>query len=139
MNRRDLLLRVMSTANRAVYRVSGGRLAGRMGRAPILLLTVTGRRSGKRRTLPLLYLRDGERLAVVASKGGDPRHPSWFLNLRDDPDVEIEIGRDRRRLRARVATPEERELLWPRLVEIYPPYAVYQTRTSRVIPVVVLE
>jgi deazaflavin-dependent oxidoreductase (nitroreductase family) len=131
--------RAAGAINRMLYRASGGKVAGSMKGAPILLLTTTGRKSGKRRTTPLLYLRDGDALAVVASEGGAPRHPAWFLNLQAAPDVEIEIGREREPRRAREATPEERQRLWPRLVELYAPYASYQQKTSRTIPVVLLE
>jgi len=88
---------------------------------------------------PLLYLRDGENLVVVASKGGAPKHPVWFLNLEANPDVEAEVGRTRARRRARRATPEERERLWPKVVEMYGSYADYQTKTAREIPLVILE
>ena len=131
-------LRVASQANVWLYRRTGGQIGGRVRRAPILLLTTTGRRSGKPRTTPLLYLLDGENLVVVASSGGSPRHPAWFLNLREAPEVEVEVGRARQPRRARIAADEERERLWPRLVEMYPAYASYQEKTSRRIPVVLL-
>jgi deazaflavin-dependent oxidoreductase (nitroreductase family) len=122
-----------------LYRLTGGGLGGRVGRAPVLLLTTTGRRTKRQRTTPLLYLADGDRLVVVASYGGAPQHPAWFLNLEATPDVEAQVRRDRRRVRARVATAEEREAYWPRLVAIYRYYDSYQRKTSREIPVVVLE
>jgi deazaflavin-dependent oxidoreductase (nitroreductase family) len=134
-----LALRAASIVHRVLYRASGGKLGGSIRGAPVLLLTVRGRRSGKPVTLPLLYVVDGDRLVVVASKGGHPRHPAWFLNLVANPDVEVERGRSRERRRARVATAEERFRLWPRAVELYPSYAGYQARTSREIPLVVLE
>src|SRR5919204_2750892 len=109
-------LRVFGSLNRVLYRASGGKLGATLKGAPILLLTTTGRKSGKPRTMPLLYLEDDGRLVVVASSGGSPGHPAWFLNLRDNPEVEVEIGRKRERRRARVAAPEERERLWPRVV-----------------------
>lgn len=136
---RDVLLRGMSALNRFVYRRSGGRIGGSIRGAPILLLTTTGRKSGRPRTTPLLYLRDGDDLVVVGSKGGAPRHPAWFLNLRANPEVEVELGRERRSLTARVAEPSERERLWPRLVEMYASYDSYQRKTAREIPVVILE
>lgn len=132
-------MRAFASLNRVLYRLSGGSIGGSMRGAPILLLTTTGRKTGKRRTMPLLYLRDGENLVVTGSKGGDPRHPAWFLNLRASPEVEIEIGRERRAMRARVAHGEERQLLWTRLVEMYSSYADYQRKTTREIPVIVLE
>ncbi len=137
MNR--LGLRLMSAANVAVYRWTGGQIGGRIGKAPVLLLTTRGRRTGKERTTPLLYHEDSERLIVVASKGGAPTHPAWFLNLQAEPRVTVELGRGRRELRAREADDAERERYWPRLVALYPGYARYQERTSRRIPLVVLE
>ena len=106
--------------------------------APVLLLTTTGRKSGKARTQPLLYLTDGDALVVVASFGGSREHPAWFLNLEANPDVEVQVGPEARRTRARVATQEERARLWPRLVQMYRPYESYQRRTEREIPVVIL-
>jgi deazaflavin-dependent oxidoreductase (nitroreductase family) len=133
------LQRTFGGIHTALYRMSGGKLGASFKNAPVLLLTTTGRKSGKSRTMPLLYLRDDGRLVLVASSGGSPNHPSWFLNLRDDPVVEIALGRDRERRRARVATPEERERLWPRVVEMYSGYDDYQRKTSREIPLVILE
>ena len=106
---------------------------------PILLLDHVGRRSGKRRTNPLLYLPDGQNLAIVASKGGVDTHPAWWHNLQANPETTVQVGGDRRRVRARQATAPERARLWPRLVEMYPSYARYQSRTERQIPVVILE
>jgi deazaflavin-dependent oxidoreductase (nitroreductase family) len=122
-----------------LYRLSGGAIGGRIGRAPVLLLTTTGRKTGQRRTAPLLYLADGERLVVVASNGGAPRHPAWFLNLEATPQAEVQLRRDHRPVRGRQATAEERKSYWPQLVAIYRSYDSYQRRTSREIPVVVLE
>jgi len=131
--------RFAGAVTRALYRRSGGKVGGSMRGAPVLLLTTTGRKSGKPRTVPLLYLRAGNALAVVASEGGAPRHPAWFFNLQAEPGVEIELGRTRERRRAREATDDERATLWPRLVELYPPYESYQRKTTRTIPVVLLE
>jgi len=134
------LIRAVSAANTWVYRVSGGRIGGRFRQgAPVLLLTTIGRKSGRPRTAPLLYLEDGENVVVVASKGGMSQHPVWYLNLEANPDVEVEIGSGRRRLRARRASDEEKAKLWPRLVAMYRDYDDYQARTDRNIPVVVLE
>lgn len=104
-----------------------------------LLLTTHGRRSGKPRTLPLIYGRDGDRLLIVASMGGAPRHPSWYLNLVADPDVEVQVKGERFRATAHRAGPDERERLWKTMTDVWPDYDTYQTRTSRQIPVVVLE
>jgi F420H(2)-dependent quinone reductase len=133
-----LMFKVTGGIHAALYRLTGGRLGGRMKQAPVLLLTAEGRKSGKRRTTPLLYGRDGDNVVVIASKGGDPKHPAWYLNLRD-AEAEILIGRERRRVRARDAEGEERERLWRQMVEVWPDYAEYQKKTTRQIPVVVLE
>jgi F420H(2)-dependent quinone reductase len=122
-----------------VYRLSGGRIGGRMGKAPILILHHRGRKTGKERATPVLYLADGDDLVVVGSKGGTDKDPHWFRNLVAGGETEVEIGRERRRVRPRLTEPEERERLWPRLVEMYPAYAEYQTFTDRTIPVAVLE
>jgi len=133
-----VLIRSISRANVRLYRWSNGRLGGHFGRAPILLLTTRGRRTGKPRTTPLLYLRDGADIAVVASNGGSRQHPAWYLNLTADPDVEVQIGTERSTATAHTASSEERRRLWPRLVELYGRYASYQARTGREIPVVLL-
>ena len=106
---------------------------------PTLLLTTHGRRSGEARTLPLIYGRDGDRLLVVASQGGAPKHPGWYLNLVADPEVEVQVKADRFPARARPATAEERPRLWQTMTSIWPDYDKYQTRTDRQIPVVVIE
>jgi deazaflavin-dependent oxidoreductase (nitroreductase family) len=131
--------RIMGAANRRLYRASGGKIGGSFRGAPVLLLTTTGRKSGKQRTMPLLYLREGDAFVVVASEGGAERNPAWFLNLQANPAVEVEVGRAKEQRRARAATDEERARLWPRLVEMYPPYEAYQQKTARKIPVVLLE
>lgn len=105
----------------------------------ILLLTTTGRNSGKQSTMPLIYGLDGENPVIVASKGGAPDHPGWYKNLSKDPEVDVQILGDRFHARARDAEGDERERLWRRLNEIWPHYDEYQTKTDREIPVVVLE
>jgi deazaflavin-dependent oxidoreductase (nitroreductase family) len=135
---KHLFLRAMSGLNTALYRLTGGRVANRMGKAPILLLTVAGRKSGKRRTTPLLYGRDGDNYVVIASMGGAPKHPAWYHNL-EGQEAEIQVGRKRLRVRARDAEGEERERLWALMVSLYPSYDDYQKKTERRIPVVVLE
>lgn len=125
--------------NVALFRASGGRVGGRIGVAPVLLLHHVGRQSGKDRTAPLLYLDDAPNIVVVASKGGTDTHPAWFHNLMAMDSTEVELpGRHRRRVRPRAAEPAERDALWPRLVELYKPYADYATYTNRRIPVVIL-
>ena len=135
---KHLFLRAMSGLNTALYRLTGGKVANRMGKAPILLLTVAGRKSGKRRTTPLLYGRDGDNYVVIASMGGAPKHPAWYHNLQGQ-EAEIQVGRKRLRVRARDAEGEERERLWALMVSLYPSYDSYQKKTERRIPVVVLE
>jgi deazaflavin-dependent oxidoreductase (nitroreductase family) len=105
----------------------------------ILLLTTKGRHSGSSHTVPLLYLRDGEVLVVIASYGGRDRHPAWYLNLVAEPEVLVQVARAKFNARARTASDKERAWWWPRVVEAYGDYAVYQARTDRVIPVVMLE
>ena len=107
--------------------------------APILLLTTTGRRSGEERLKPLIFGEEDGRYVVVASKGGAKHHPDWYLNLRADPDVHVQVKADRFPARARTADGEERERLWRRMAEIWPSYDDYQQKTDREIPVVVLE
>jgi deazaflavin-dependent oxidoreductase (nitroreductase family) len=107
--------------------------------ASCLILTTKGRRSGEPRDAPLIYGTDGEDLLVVASKGGAPEPPAWYLNLEAEPDVEAQVLADRFRARARTATPEERPRLWAKMAEIWPQYESYQRKTEREIPVVVLE
>jgi deazaflavin-dependent oxidoreductase (nitroreductase family) len=104
-----------------------------------LILTTTGRRSGKQRLTPLIYGRHGGDYLVVASKGGTPENPDWYLNLADNPDVEIQVKADKMRARARTATPEEKAELWAIMTKEWPAYDEYQTKTDRDIPVVVVE
>jgi len=105
----------------------------------ILLLTTTGRNTGRETTTPLIYGMDGENAVVVASKGGAPAHPGWYRNLAKNPEVGVQILGDRFRARARTAAGEERERLWRMMNEIWPDYDAYQGKTDREIPVVVLE
>ena len=113
---------------------------GGPGPIPTLLLTTTGRKSGQPRSLPLIYGESGDSYVVIASKGGLPNHPVWFLNLEANPDCELMVGARRQKARARVAEGEERERLWKQMAAIYPPYDKYQENAgARVIPVVVLD
>lgn len=132
-------LRLVGKANVAIFRATRGRLLGRMGRSPIILLTTTGRRSGQHRTAPVLCMRDGERLVVIGSNAGNPRPPAWALNLKANPDAEVEVGGERRRVRARVAEGEERAELWRRMNDQYSGFDDYSARTDRDIAVFVLE
>ena len=131
------LTRCVTATHTTLYRLTGGWVGGWVG-VPILLLTTQGRRSGRRRTQPLLYLSTDAGYALVASYGGSDRHPDWYLNLEANPEVEIQVGSVRKRMLARTATPERRAELWPRLVALYRDYDVYQSRTRREIPVVEL-
>ena len=133
-----LAFRGFAALHSRLYRASGGRLGGRVPGGSVLLLTTTGRQSGKRRTVPLGYFVEGDDLVVVGSMGGAPIHPSWYHNLRAQPDVGVQVGRASRHMRARTATPEERARLWPRIIETAPAYGRYQQRTAREIPLVIL-
>ena len=133
------LMDLFTGANVRLYRLSGGRIGGRMGRAPVLLLHHVGRKSGAERVTPILFLVDEERLVVVGSKGGARRDPAWVANLLVSPETVVEVARERIAVRARPASEAERTRLWPRLVEQYPSFATYQGRTERELPVVVLE
>ena len=133
------LVRLLGRFHVRIYRLTGGRFVGRVGKAPILLLTTIGRRSGQPRTAPLLYLRDGERLGIVASFGGHPKHPVWYLNLTANPNVRVQVGREKFAATAHTADAADRERLWPLFVEMYPGYAGYREKTTREIPIVLLE
>ncbi len=128
----------MGRSHRAVYRLTGGRLLGRVAGMPVLLLTTTGRRSGQARTTPLTYFEDGNELVVVASNGGEDRPPAWWLNLRAHPDATITIGPRSHSVTARDATNEEHARLWPMITTTHPGYAAYARRTTRPIPVILL-
>lgn len=138
------LMRLMSQAHVFIYRATGGRI-GRKFRAgsafprgvPVCLLTTRGRKSGKLRTTPLLYLEDGDGVVLVGSQGGQPRHPLWYGNIVEDPRVTVQIGSRVTPMHARTATPDERAVLWPRLVALYRDFENYQSWTDRVIPVVI--
>ena len=121
-----------------LYRTSNGRLGGSIRGTPILLLTTTGRRSGKQRVTPLIYLRDGDDLVVIASNGGSPRPPAWWLNLQARPESTVELGRARLPVRAEEADAETAARLWPAFVAAFPGYEGYRTRTNRPFPIVLL-
>ena len=123
----------------SLFRATDGRIGGRMLGSPVLLLVATGRKSGRGRTTPLLYLEDGGRYVIVASNGGATKHPVWWLNLRANPDATVEIGGRKTRVRATEAQGGEKARLWKELVRMYPSYENYQERTDREIPVVLLD
>jgi F420H(2)-dependent quinone reductase len=122
----------------AAYRATEGKIGGRMMNSPVLLLLTTGRKSGKERTTPLLYLRDGVNYIMVASNGGTAGDPAWWLNLQRDPEAIVEVGGSRLRVRAEEVKGEQKRRLWRRLVEMYPLYESYRRRTDREIPVISL-
>lgn len=134
------ILKRLMGAHTVVYRATGGLVGHRFPGAPsMLLLDHVGARSGVERTTPLVYVEDGDTLVLVASKGGYPKNPAWFHNLRAHPDTTVQVGSQRRAVRARVASPSERARLWPKAVAVYGGYAGYQERTDREIPLVILE
>lgn len=132
------VIRLFVAFHRALYRLSGGKIGGKVGKAPILLLTTTGRKSGQPRTSPLGYESDGDRLLVVASALGSATHPAWYLNLRANPRVTVRRGAENREMIATTATGDERARLWARLVRDYPHFEQHQRKTTREIPVVIL-
>ena len=140
------IIKTMSRVHVAIYRWTGGLLGSkwRVGSAfpwgiPVLLLTTIGRKSGQRRTAPLLYIEDDGNVIVVGSQGGLPNDPLWYRNLQANPRCEVQIKRRKIEMTARTASREERELLWPRLVAHYPDFASYQSWVGRIIQVVILE
>ncbi|HKP90397.1 MAG TPA: nitroreductase family deazaflavin-dependent oxidoreductase [Thermoleophilaceae bacterium] len=135
----DRGLRLVGKLNVPVYRLTNGRLMGRIGRAPVLLLTTTGRKSGESRTAPVVYLADRDRYVVIGSNAGNDRTPAWALNLRADPKAEVQVRRAKLPVRARIAEGEERAELWKRVNEQYSGFDDYKERTSRDISVFVLE
>ena len=136
---KDALFRVGTGLHTALYRRTGGKIAGQlMFKSPFMLLTTTGRRTGQPRVTPLLCIKDGDRFLAVASFGGDDRDPQWLKNLQANPEATIELGGKTIPVQAAVATPEEKKALWPKVLAAYKGYDNYQRRTSRDIPVVIL-
>jgi deazaflavin-dependent oxidoreductase (nitroreductase family) len=133
-----LLLKVMIPTTVFLYRLTGGVIGGKIQSLPVLLLTTIGRKSGQARTVPLGYLRDGSTYVIIASYGGLPRHPAWFLNLQHHPEATIQVNKRQMQVKAETANPEKRQELWAHLLEVAPGYANYQKRTSREIPAVIL-
>jgi deazaflavin-dependent oxidoreductase (nitroreductase family) len=120
------------------FRANQGKVSGRFANSPLLLLTITGAKSGRSLTRPLAYTRDGERLVVIASFGGGPKNPPWYHNLVANPEATVEVGSERFRVRATVATGEERQRLYNQQAAQLPAFAEYQKKTTRQIPVIVL-
>jgi deazaflavin-dependent oxidoreductase (nitroreductase family) len=139
-NATDFGFKFFTGIHRAVFDVTNSRLGGRMGGLPIVKLTTTGRKTGKRRhTMLMAPIHDNDRVILVASKGGAPRHPAWYLNLRDHPQVTISMAGKSRAMVARTAAAAEKAELWPAIVHASKGYAGYQDKTDRDIPVVILE
>lgn len=134
------VLRRLMGVHASVYRLTNGKIGHQfLGTPPMLLLEHVGAKSGLKRTTPLVYVDDPPNVVLVASKGGHPNNPGWYHNLRTNPDTSVQIGSERRAVHARVATAEERRKLWPKAVATYSGYSDYQQRTSREIPLVILE
>lgn len=138
------VVKFLARAHLKIFRLTGGRIGnslptGLFTSVPTLMLDHVGRTSGAAYTTPLLFLVDGADLVVVASQGGMAKNPQWYINLIAHPDTQVQIKRDVRRVRARVAELAERAALWPRLVDLYADYDTYQAITEREIPVVILE
>ena len=134
-----VIFRVMG-GHTAVYRATGGRIGKRLpGLRQMLLLDHVGAKSGQKRTSPLLYAEDGRDLILIASKGGNPKNPAWYHNLKVNPDTTVQVGSEVREVQAREAEADERPRLWQKAVDVYPTYESYQERTDRQIPVIVLE
>jgi deazaflavin-dependent oxidoreductase (nitroreductase family) len=135
---RDRTAKQLSALHTLLYRATQGVLGRRLVKNDMLLLTTVGRRTNKPHTVPLLYLRDGGNLAVVASWGGRDNHPEWYLNLSAEPQVRVQVRSRRMEMAARTASPEERDRLWPQVLAAYDGYVNYQSRTDREIPIVIL-
>jgi deazaflavin-dependent oxidoreductase (nitroreductase family) len=137
----DFTLKAMNTLHRALLTVTFGKVGWTAGPMPVLELTTIGRKSGQARSVMLTSpVQEGDTWVVVASRGGDDTHPAWFLNLRDNPEVEVRLqGKPKQPMHARVATPDERTRLWPEVITINKGYAGYQEKTDREIPLVLLE
>ena len=131
-------LTLVGDSHIAAYRESGGEIGYLWNGVPTLLLTVTGRRTGRELTSALIFARDGDDYLIVASMGGAPKHPAWYLNLQADPKAEIQVKAEHIPVTARTATADEKPRLWGLVTEVWPNYDVYQTRTERDIPIVVL-
>lgn len=132
------LMQAGLSVHRALYRATSGKIGGAMGRTRILLLTTTGRKTGKQRTWPLAFFRDGENMIVVGSNGGQPRDPAWCHNLRSNPVTTVRVGADTIKVRAEQASPEESNRLWPMIVAQAPNFGAYRTKTAREIPLMIL-
>jgi deazaflavin-dependent oxidoreductase (nitroreductase family) len=133
-----VMLKAMVSVGVFLYRLTGGSIGGRVQSLPVLLLITTGRKSGKQRTVPLGFLRDGSDYVIISSNAGLPQNPAWFLNLKSHPEATIQVKRQHIQVKAETANPDKRRELWARLMEVAPGYGRYQKRTPREIPVVIL-
>ena len=135
-----LWVRVSGTLHLFLYRLTGGWICERIGLrgGRVLLLTTTGRKTGKPRTIPLLSITDADDLVIIASNGGQERHPAWWLNLKANPEAKVQIGRKTIRVRSELADSVKRSQLWSRFTAVNPGYIDYQKRTLREIPIVIL-
>ena len=139
-NTQDRFIQAVNLLHRSIFDATGGRLLGRLLGMPVVKLTTKGRKSGQPRTTMLTSpAKDGDNLVLVASYGGSPTHPHWFLNLRDNPQVEVSTRGFKGARHARIATAEEKARIWPGIAERYKNYAGYQDKTTRDIPLVILE
>ena len=127
-------IRLIGRLHAWLWKLTGGRLGNAFGKAPIMMLITQGRITGRERRTPVLYFQHGADLIVVASFGGNDTHPAWYLNLERCPEAEVIVNGERRRLLATRVSPEEKGLIWRRLIEMYPNFAIYQQRTRREIP-----
>ena len=132
------LQNALTTIHTFIYVSTNGAIGGRIVNCPVLLLTTKGRKTNKQRTIPLLYLEDGDNVVLVASNGGATKHPTWYLNLQSNPEAQIQVKGIKRRVRAEKGSAEEKQRLWPQLTAMYPGYKRYQEITDRDIPVVIL-
>jgi len=133
-----IVVRAMSATHAFTYRLSGGRLGGSFGKAPVLLLKTTGRKSGKTRETPLMHIKDGDTYTLMASNGGRDTHPAWYWNLLTDPNASIRLGAVEQAVRAEPASPEQASQLWPKFVGMYKSYEGYRKKSARQIPIVLL-
>jgi deazaflavin-dependent oxidoreductase (nitroreductase family) len=127
-------IRLLGRLHAQLWRLCGERVNNVFGKLPFMMLTTTGRKTGQRRTTPVLYFKDETGLIVVASFGGNDMHPAWYLNLEHCPEAEVIIKGEHRKVLARKLSPEEKKVIWPRLVQLYPQFQTYQQRTRREVP-----
>ena len=133
-----LLYKLFLGAHVGMYRMSGGKIGGKMGSSNLLLLTTTGRKSKQQHTTPLGYIKDGDNYVITASNAGQAQHPGWYFNLKSDPHAVIEVGKDKINVTAEQADPEQKKRLWAQLISVAPVYDKYTKNTSRDIPMMIL-